>query len=446
MKILLIGNGARENAIYKALTRSQHNPEIVVFGKAKNPGMLSNTIHYEVGDYMDLSRVQEVAKEHNPDFAIVGPDDPIGAGAADALEEVGIKTFAPKKVVAQLESSKSFTRELVSKYGIDGNPEFRDFTTEDQDEIENYINDVLGGNYVVKYDGLLGGKGVKVSGEHLATVEEGVQYAKECIEELGHVVVEEKFVGPEFSLMSFADGKTTKRMPAIQDHKRAYDGDTGPNTGGMGTYSDSNHLLPFITEQDVTDAEKITNDVLKALKEETGTEFVGIMYGGFMKTATGVKLIEYNARFGDPEAMNALNLLETDFVDLSLAIINGELESTDVRFADKATVCLYVVPKGYPGKTDPDPANRVLKVAKGNLDADMCFSSVDLIEETESEFVLQMSTSRALAFTGVADTIEEALQKAKSGLDNLDGDIAYRTDIGTKDLIQKRIDLVNSFS
>ena len=165
-----------------------------------------------------------------------------------------------------------------------------------------------------------------------------------------------------------------------------------------------------------------------------------------MKTATGVKLIEYTARFGDPEAMNALNLLETDFVDLSLAIINGELESTDVRFADKATVCLYVVPKGYPGKTDPDPANRVLKVAKGNLDADMCFSSVDLIEETESEFVLQMSTSRALAFTGVADTIEEALQKAKSGLDNLDGDIAYRTDIGTKDLIQKRIDLVNSFS
>ena len=293
---------------------------------------------------------------------------------------------------------------------------------------------------------MLGGKWVKVSGEHLATVEEGVQYAKECIEELGHVVVEEKFVGPEFSLMSFADGKTTKRMPAIQDHKRAYDGDTGPNTGGMGTYSDSNHLLPFITEQDVTDAEKITNDVLKALKEETGTEFVGIMYGGFMKTATGVKLIEYNARFGDPEAMNALNLLETDFVDLSLAIINGELESTDVRFADKATVCLYVVPKGYPGKTDPDPANRVLKVAKGNLDADMCFSSVDLIEETESEFVLQMSTSRALAFTGVADTIEEALQKAKSGLDNLDGDIAYRTDIGTKDLIQKRIDLVNSFS
>lgn len=446
MKVLLIGNGARENAIYKALTRSTHNPEIVVFGKAKNPGMLSNTIHYEVGDYMDLEKVKEVAKEHNPDFAIVGPDDPIGAGAADALEEAGFKSFAPKKIVAQLESSKSFTRELVSKYGIKGNPEFRDFTSEDQDELESYITETLGGNYVVKYDGLLGGKGVKVSGEHLHTIEEGVAYAKECIEELGHVVVEEKFIGPEFSLMSFADGTSTKKMPAIQDHKRAYNGDTGPNTGGMGTYSDANHLLPFITEEDVNDAEKITNAVLKALKEETTTEFKGIMYGGFMKTANGVKLIEYNARFGDPEAMNALNLLETDFVDVCLAVINGTLGQLEILFKKQATVCLYVVPNGYPGKTDPDPANRVLRVKKANLKADMCFSSVDLIEENEDEYVLQMSTSRAVAFTGVADTIQEALEKAKSCLSNLDGDIAYRTDIGTDALIQKRIDLVKSFS
>jgi phosphoribosylamine--glycine ligase len=445
MKVLLIGNGARENAIYKALVRSRHNPEIVVFGKAKNPGMLSNTVHYEVGDYMNLEKVQEVAKHHNPDFAIVGPDDPIGAGAADALEAVGIKTFAPKKEVARLESSKSFTRELVEKYGIAGNPLFKNFTAQDQNEIRNYIENVLGGNYVIKYDGLLGGKGVKVSGEHLATIDEGVKYAEECIEELGHVVIEEKFIGPEFSLMSFADGHSTVKMPAIQDHKRAFNGDTGPNTGGMGTYSDANHLLPFINQQDINDAEAITNDVLKALKRETGTEFKGIMYGGFMKTANGIKLIEYNARFGDPEAMNALSILETDFVDLSLAIINGELHNIEVRFAPKATVCLYIVPEGYPGATNANDDQRILRLKKKGLGSDLCFSSVDLIEENANEYILQMSTSRALAFTGIADTIEEALEQAKADLGNLEGNIAYRTDIGTKELIQKRIELINSF-
>jgi phosphoribosylamine--glycine ligase len=442
MKVLLIGNGAREHAIFKALQRSAHNPEIIVFAKAKNPGMLSASA-YELGDIEDMKQIQEVAQKYNPDFAFVGPDNPISFGAADTLAELSIPSVAPMKTVARLEGEKSFTRDLLKKHNIAGNPLFNVFTTESDQEIQNYIEQELGGDYVVKYDGLLGGKGVKVSGEHLANVEEGVQFARECIAELGRVVIEEKLIGPEFSLMSFVDGKNQIAMPAIQDHKRAFNGDTGPNTGGMGTYSDADHKLPFITDQDIQEAKAITQQTLQALHKETETEYKGIMYGGFMKTKNGVRLIEYNARFGDPEAMNALGLLDSDFVEICQAVIDGTLDKLDVKFKPLASVCLYVVPEGYP-KVQLDEDEKVIQVAKTNIEADLCFASVDLQQETDTHYILKMSGSRALAFTGFAPTIEQALEIAKQGLKTVEGKIAYRTDIGTKELIQKRIDLVNS--
>jgi phosphoribosylamine--glycine ligase len=446
MRVLLVGNGAREHAIFKALQRSSHKPEIVVFGKSKNPGMLKESIAYEVGDIEDMELLKEIAKKYAPDFAFIGPENPIGSGAADHLESIGIRAVAPKQVVAQLESSKSFTRNLVSKHNIKGNPKFKNFKSgAAKDEIIKYITDELGGEYVVKYDGLLAGKGVKVSGEHLTSTEEGADYALECLTKIETIVIEEKLVGPEFSLMSFADGKNIASMPAVQDHKRAYDGDTGPNTGGMGTYSDANHLLPFLSEEDVREAIAINQMTLSALKDETGVEFKGIMYGGFMKTATGIKLIEYNARFGDPEAMNTLPILETDFVEICLAMLNGDLANLQVKFKPQATVCLYVVPEGYPGPTSKNADDQIIRIKKHCPDAEVFFASVDLIEETLDEYILKMSSSRALAFIGIADTIDEALSKARLGLATIGGKVAFRTDIGTKALIQKRIDLVNSF-
>ena len=347
------------------------------------------------------------------------------------------------KTVARLEGEKSFTRDLLNKHKIIGNPLFKVFTSESDQEIQDYIQQELDGNYVVKFDGLLGGKGVKVSGEHLATVAEGVEFARDCIDELGRVVIEEKLIGPEFSLMSFVDGKHQIVMPAIQDHKRAFDGDTGPNTGGMGTYSDADHKLPFITDQDIKEAKAITQQVLEALHTETGTEYKGIMYGGFMKTKNGTRLIEYNARFGDPEAMNALGLLDSDFVDICLAVIDGTLDKITTKFKPLASVCLYVVPEGYPDAKLSDE-EMIIHVAKTPIEDDLCFASVDLQEETDTYYILKMSGSRALAFTGFAPTIEQALEIAKQGLQTVSGKVAYRTDIGTKELIQKRIDLVNS--
>ena len=173
--------------------------------------------------------------------------------------------------------------------------------------------DELGGEFVIKFDGLMGGKGVKLSGEHLASKEEALEYCKEIISNLGTFVIEEKIFGEEFSLMSFCDGITTSHMPAVQDHKRAHEGDIGPNTGGMGSYTDSNHSLPFLKEQDIFVAQDINERVVRALKAHTGQGYKGVLYGGFMVTSGGVKLIEYNARFGDPEAMNLLALLDADF-------------------------------------------------------------------------------------------------------------------------------------
>ena len=185
----------------------------------------------------------------------------------------------------------------------------------------------------------MGGKGVRVSGEHLKNIDEGVAYANEIINIGGSFLIEEKLVGEEFSLMSFVDGKVCKHMPVVQDHKRAYEGDTGPNTGGMGTYSFGNHSLPFLSEKDINEAQKTNELVAKQLFEETGTPYVGILYGGFMLTRDGVKVIEYNARFGDPEAMNVLSILESDFLSVCISMIDGNLKSQDVSFERLATVC-----------------------------------------------------------------------------------------------------------
>ncbi|MBT3865383.1 phosphoribosylamine--glycine ligase [Candidatus Peregrinibacteria bacterium] len=428
-KILLLGNGAREHVVAETLKRSPQETEIYVVGGALNPALRDLATDYLVEDPCDLEVVREYAEKIRPDFAIPGPEAPIAAGVVDMLLEIGVHSCAPLQTVARLESSKSFTRDLLAKYDIPGNPMFKIFYSEDGLE---EIFDELGDDFVVKADGLKGGKGVKVSGDHLNGREEGLAYARECLADGDRVVVEEKLVGEEFSLMSFADGSHTVEMPSIQDHKRAYEGDTGPNTGGMGTYSDADHLLPFLVEKDVEDAREITSRVLVALKEETGVEFKGIMYGGFIVTSRGVKLIEYNARFGDPEAMNALPLLTSDFVAICEAQISGKLDEVEVEFEKKATVCKYVVPEGYPDNPCKGDKIEVGEVPEG---VKAYYASVD-----EREDGLYLSGSRAIAFVGIADTLEEAEKLAQSAVGSVSGPVFYREDIGTAELIQKRID------
>jgi phosphoribosylamine--glycine ligase len=429
MKILLIGNGAREHIMAEKLTDSPKCDELFVFAGSVNPGIRDLASIYHVGNINDPAAVREFAEKNKPDFAVAGPENPIAAGVVDALLEAGIKSASPTKDLGQLESSKSFTRELLTKYSIPGNPDFRTFTSEKG--MLDYAKKL--GQIVVKADGLKGGKGVHVQGDHFATIEEGIEYAKECLKSDGKVVIDEKLIGQEFSLMSFSDGENAVDMPPIQDHKRAYDGDTGPNTGGMGCYNYPGNL-PFLTKQDLADAHQINVKVVAALKKELGKPYKGVIYGGFIAVKNGVKLIEYNARLGDPEAMNALSILETDFVDICKAMIDGTLDKLKIKFAKKATVVKYAVPKGYPTNPIKGAEFKIGPLPKG---VKVYYASVN-----EADGKLLMGGSRTVAFVGIADTIEEAEQLAQKGVEAVKGPVFYRKDIGTKELIQKRIDMM----
>ena len=427
-KILVIGSGAREHAIVRALDRSPQEKEIYCLASNMNPGIAEHCDEILIGNFNNPEFVVSYAKEVGATLAIIGPENPLANGVADALWEAGVKVVGPKKDLAQLETSKAFTRDLLKEYDIPGGPQYETFNS--MNGVADFLN-ILGKNYVVKYDGLAGGKGVKVSGDHLHSHEEALAYCQELVEGGGKFVIEEKFIGEEFSLMSFCDGDTLKHMPVVQDHKRAYEGDTGPNTGGMGTYSDANHSLPFMADDDITQAHNINIQTAMAVKDKFGEGYKGILYGGFMATATGVKLIEYNARFGDPEAMNVLSLLEADFIDICNGIADGALDKVDVRFQNKATVCKYAVPEGYPDNPIKGKSVDVSQIENpdGLFYASVDFKGASLVEVG----------SRTVAVVGIADTISKAEIIAEKEVSSISGPLFHRNDIGTDKLIQKRI-------
>ena len=432
-KILVIGSGAREHAIVRALGRSPQDKEIFCLASNMNPGIAELCDEILIGNFNDPDFVVSYAKETDATLAIVGPENPLAAGIADALWDTGVKTVGPKKDLAQLETSKAFARNLLKEYDIPGGPKYQTFDA--VGGVTDFLNE-LGENYVVKYDGLSGGKGVKVAGDHLHSHDEALAYCQELVDSDGEFVIEEKFVGEEFSLMSFCDGDNLKHMPAVQDHKRAYEGDTGPNTGGMGTYSDANHSLPFLTNNDISQALEINIQTARAIKDKFGVGYKGILYGGFMATASGVRLVEYNARFGDPEAMNVLSLLESDFIDICIGVADGTLDQVDVQFANKATVCKYAVPDGYPDSPVKGEPIDVSKVK--NLDG-LFFASVDFKGTSLVE-----AGSRTIAMVGGADTISDAEALAEKEVSSISGPLFHRTDIGTDKIVQKRVDHMNS--
>jgi phosphoribosylamine--glycine ligase len=431
--ILLVGNGAREHALAEAISRSEQKPRLFSFMKTNNPGIASLSEKIKLGSYADLEAITAFAAENKIEFAVIGPEDPLNNGVVDALAKIGIPAVGPTKSLARLETSKSFTRNLVNKYNIPGNPQFQVFTA--IDGVEDFLNQLEG--IVIKPDGLTGGKGVLVQGDHFSTKEEALNLCKQILAESSSLIVEEKFDGEEFSLQCLCDGKTVVGTPLVQDHKRRFDGDHGPNTGGMGSYSLPDHSMPFLKPQDLLDGLGITRQVAAALLKETGSHYKGVMYGGFIATKNGVKLLEYNARFGDPEAMNILPLLKTDFVEICRHIVAGTLDKLKIEFESKATVCKYVVPKGYGMPADhPDAASSRAKIEVGDVGkARLYYSSVDKKEDG-----LYLSSSRAIGIVGIANTLEEARKIAEEGVKAVSGPVAYRTDIGTEALIQKRID------
>jgi len=429
MKILIIGSGAREHALARALARSPQNVEIICFASGFNPGIAELASQITVGNINDTAAICSYAASINVDLALIGPENPLALGLADKLLNLGIKVVGPRKNLAKIETSKTFARNLLMEHGIEGCPEYRTFN--DMTGVPAFLKE-LGQNYVIKYDGLAGGKGVRVAGDHLHNHEEALLYCQELIKAGGDFLIEEKLEGEEFSLMSFCDGQTLRHMPPVQDHKRAYEGDTGPNTGGMGTYSDADHGLPFLKEEHIRQAQQINVATAEALKDKCGSGYKGILYGGFMLTASGIKLIEYNARFGDPEALNVLPLLETDFVLICQAITQGDLHKISISFKKLATVCKYAVPEGYP---DAPVKGHEIDVSQVKNRENLFYASVDMKAGRLVE-----AGSRTVAVVGISETLEGAEKIAEKEITAVDGPLFHRRDIGTKALIKKRID------
>ncbi len=339
MKILIVGGGGREHAIAWKLAQSQKVEKL--YCAPGNAGIAEVAECVNIG-VMEFDKLVEFAKEHEIDMTVVAPDDPLAAGAVDAFEAAGLRAFGPRANAAILEGSKAFSKDLMKKYNI---PTAAYETFSDPEEAIAYL-ETAKMPIVLKADGLALGKGVLIC-RNLEEAKEGVKTLmldKQFGSAGDEIVIEEFMTGREVSVLSFVDGKTIKIMTSAQDHKRAKDGDQGLNTGGMGTFSPS----PFYTaEVDAFCKEKIYQPTVDAMRAE-GREFKGIIFFGLMLTEDGPKVLEYNARFGDPETQVVLPRMKNDLVDLFDACIDGTLDQIDLEFEDNAAVCVVLASDGYP--------------------------------------------------------------------------------------------------
>lgn len=339
MKILLVGGGGREHAILHAIAKSPRVDKIYV--APGNAGMADMAELVNIG-VMEFDKLVAFAREHEIDLTVCSQDDPLCAGIVDAFEEAGLRIFGTRKNAAIIEGSKAFSKDLMKKYNI---PTAAYETFDDPVKAEEYLKSQKM-PIVLKADGLALGKGVLIC----QTLEEAIEGVKEIMEDKkfgsagNELVIEEFMTGREVSCLAFVDGTNYALMTSSQDHKRAGDGDTGLNTGGMGTFSPS----PFFTEdiQKICD-EKIFRPTVDAMKKE-GREFKGVLYFGLMLTADGPKVVEYNTRFGDPETQVVLPRMKTDIIDVFEACIDGKLDEIKLEFEDNAAVCVVLASKGYP--------------------------------------------------------------------------------------------------
>jgi len=429
-RILLVGGGAREHAIGKALCKSQ-NVELFVVMNNRNPGLeeLSSGNFLKHAE-KDKSVIRDWALEQKINLAVIGLEDPLDVGLPDELNSNGIPTVGPIKLAAQLETSKIFTRNLMRDYNIPGQVEYHYFT--DANSFRKFLLS-SSQDFALKPIGLTAGRGVKIMGEHFESKGEAVDYGVTVLRTTGELIVEERLVGEEFTLQTFVDGETVLPMPLVQDFKRAGEGDVGPNTGSMGSYSQADGLLPFVTKEERDQGLEIIRQVIHALRDKK-ILYQGILYGQFMITENGLKLVEINARFGDPEAINVLPLLKNDFVDVCRAITKGTLKSVDIHFLRKATVCKYITPRGY--GYEPVQGERIeLDKAKiESLGVRVYYAKLDRKGDQ-----LLTTTSRSIALLGIGDSVEQAEALVEQALSHVQGNYHVRHDIAKKELLQRKV-------
>jgi phosphoribosylamine--glycine ligase len=430
MNIAIIGSGAREHALIDAIaSRSASKHTLFCLATTNNPGIRTWCSGYEIMDITDCDAVSYECRRFKADLAIIGPEAPLAAGVGDCLRASGIPVFGPDADLARIETSKQFARTLIDANIPDASPSYRIITSVSQ--AESLLNE-LGGEYVIKADGLAGGKGVKVSGDHLHSHAEALGYVKELLADHESCLIEQKLTGQEFSMFTITDGTSFLHLPPVQDHKRIFEGDLGANTGGMGSYSDVHGSLPFLTPDEAQKAREYNQTVIRRLGEVCGKPYRGVLYGGYMVTAHGVKIIEFNARFGDPEAMNLMLLVESDLTQLLEHAAKGTLEEvSDIQFSDRATVCKYAVPRGYPEVSVKGEPVHIPQLPEG---CRIFYASVN-----EKDGLLTTAGSRTLACCAAAPTLKEAEELVEQSISSIAGKLYHRKDIGTQTLIDRKV-------
>ena len=417
MKVLVVGSGGREHAIIKKI---KENKEVeVIYALPGNGGMAEDAVCVPV-KATDIEGITEFAKGHDVDYAVVAPDDPLALGCVDSLESAGIPSFGPVAKAAIIESSKVFSKEMMKKYGI---PTASYDVFDDAKAALEFVRTAPLPT-VIKADGLALGKGVIIAATH----EEAEAAVKEIMEDKkfgksgDRIVVEEFLEGPEVSVLSFTDGKTLVPMVSSMDHKRAGDGDTGLNTGGMGTVAPNPYYTKEVAEECM---EKIFLPTMRAMNAE-GRTFKGCLYFGLMITKDGPKVIEYNCRFGDPETQVVLPLLESDLLDIMRAVTDERLSEVEVRFSEKYACCVVMASDGYPGKYEKGFELSI---------ADEVKDRVYVAGAKISDGKLLTDGGRIVGCTAVAGTLEEAIEKAYEITSGVRFENAYmRHDIGQRAL------------
>ncbi|MBR2326367.1 MAG: phosphoribosylamine--glycine ligase [Alistipes sp.] len=412
MKVLVVGSGGREHAIVDALFRSPSVDKI--YCAPGNAGIARQAECVAIKD-TEVEKLKTFVKENGVDLTVVGPEAALAVGIADEFRKEGLAIFGHTKAAARIETSKEFAKELMVKYDI---PTAGYQAFDSYDEAVAYV-EARPLPAVLKYDGLAAGKGVVIA--------ESMEEAREALRDMllddrfgkGRVVVEDYLEGPEFSLMCFVEGENVYPMPVAQDHKRAYDGDKGPNTGGMGAYTS----LPFITDEDLAFAmEKVMRPTAKAMVQE-GCPLTGVLYGGLMKTAQGVKVIEFNARFGDPETEVVLPLIDSDIANVFEAVAKGE-EPAEIVWSKDVTLGIVLASKGYPGDYEKGFVIRGTESVDG-----VVFHMGTAVKDGE----LVTAGGRVLFVVAKGATLADAHRKANEEVSKIECEnLFHRTDIGHK--------------
>ncbi len=424
MNIMVVGGGGREHAIAWKLAQSPKCEKL--YAVPGNPGMAEIAECVAGVSINDNAAMVSLAREKEIDLVVIGAEAQLVNGLVDALQEAGIKAFGPKKDAAEIEGSKEFSKNLMKKYGI---PTAKYEVFSDAAKARAYVK-AEGVPIVIKADGLAAGKGVIVA----MTLDEALSAVDDIMENQAfgqagsRVVIEEFMEGEEASLLAFTDGKTIKPMISSQDHKRAYDGDKGPNTGGMGTYAPA----PVMTDEMVGLAvEKVLKPAVAAMAQE-GRCYQGCLYAGLMITKEGPKVVEFNCRFGDPETQVVLPLLESDLVDIMTACVDGTLEQQDIQWSDGAAVCVVMASGGYPKSYEKGYVIQGLAEAKDN--AALVFHAGTAWKDN----AIVTSGGRVLGVVAKAENVKAAVERAYENVQKISFDkVHFRKDIAHRALHRK---------